>query len=116
MSTDLISRDRAVLEACAKELKTITFGEIERRVGEPSTRKQDTRHFSVLPGTHGLIRRRCRRQISDAVDGIGQRCGRRPQNPDKFPDQASQYIGRLLLNRHPLRRGDQCRVEWIGYR
>jgi hypothetical protein len=52
-ATDLISRAGAVLEACAKERKTITFGEIERRVGEPSTRKQDTRHFSVLAGTHG---------------------------------------------------------------
>ena len=49
-ATDLIPRARAVLEACAKERKTITFGEIERRVGEPSTRKQDTRHFSVLGG------------------------------------------------------------------
>ena len=32
--TDLISRVRDVLGACAKERKTITFGEIEKRVGQ----------------------------------------------------------------------------------
>ena len=32
--TDLISKVRDVLEACARERKTITFGEIENRVGE----------------------------------------------------------------------------------
>jgi hypothetical protein len=32
--TDLVSRVRAILEVSATERKTITFGEIERRVGE----------------------------------------------------------------------------------
>jgi iron-sulfur cluster assembly protein len=78
--TDLISKVRDVLEACARELKTITFGEIEKRVGwGEDCRMEEVFRFGKFnllrfeTGSQNMMTARLRPQMMRLTDAAADR-------------------------------------------